>query len=387
MVQQRTVLFSLCGLSPAVITETIWALAQESPPIIPHEIIVLTTSRGKEALQDQLFASTPSVWEQLRERLSTEGHDLTGRLQFSNTQRHLRLLQGSSGILEDVQSAEDNEDLANAVLKELRPIAQDRNTVLIGSLAGGRKSMSALLHVCFCLCAKPQDRLTHILVNHPFDKFTKPLFYFPPQPAREHLFYNRATETTETYPSDSARLELADIPFFPIQSFQNPEPKSLPDDFMDLVYTLQKPLLTKSSKIPEIYLEMTEGNLAFHCEGIDIPLSPQEFVVYLLLVQYAKMEKLFPNQEACLVPYQTLVEEIPNSNRYPATLRDKVRSWKNATTTAPLRKRLGDIRAKIERSVLSPYVGKLIPIDRNKPNLTIKLLGIGSNPPAHAEEN
>ena len=35
MKEEKTILFALCGLSPAVITETIWALAHEEEPTIP----------------------------------------------------------------------------------------------------------------------------------------------------------------------------------------------------------------------------------------------------------------------------------------------------------------------------------------------------------------
>ena len=42
----HTVLIALCGLSPAVITETVWALAHESPAILPDRVIVLTTRRN-----------------------------------------------------------------------------------------------------------------------------------------------------------------------------------------------------------------------------------------------------------------------------------------------------------------------------------------------------
>ena len=68
-----------------------------------------------------------------------------------------------------------------------------------------------------------------------------------------------------------------------------------------------------------------------------------------------------------------------------ATLRAKASRWNEVKNTQVLRSRLGEIRDKIERSPLSHYVGKLIPIDRDEPNLTIKLLGLGSNPPSSDE--
>jgi hypothetical protein len=38
----EVVLLAVTGMSPAILTETIWALAQENPPILPDRIAVLT---------------------------------------------------------------------------------------------------------------------------------------------------------------------------------------------------------------------------------------------------------------------------------------------------------------------------------------------------------
>ena len=41
--KSEIVLLAVTGMSPAVLTETVWALAQERPPIIPNRVVVLTT--------------------------------------------------------------------------------------------------------------------------------------------------------------------------------------------------------------------------------------------------------------------------------------------------------------------------------------------------------
>jgi len=46
-------------MSPAVLTETVWALAQEKPAVIPDRVIVLTTAAGaSSAAQRPIWAST-----------------------------------------------------------------------------------------------------------------------------------------------------------------------------------------------------------------------------------------------------------------------------------------------------------------------------------------
>ena len=39
----RTTLIAGMGTSPAVLTETVWALAHQAQPVVPDEIVVITT--------------------------------------------------------------------------------------------------------------------------------------------------------------------------------------------------------------------------------------------------------------------------------------------------------------------------------------------------------
>src|SRR5437868_947769 len=88
----QIVLLSITGQSPAVLTETVWALAQEKPPIIPHRVIVITTTEGRERLVRELFSPADDcVWDQLRRCLEENGHDLTRRLQFGQTPQDIRV--------------------------------------------------------------------------------------------------------------------------------------------------------------------------------------------------------------------------------------------------------------------------------------------------------
>lgn len=69
--KDRVVLLSTIGTSPAVLTETIWALAQLEEPIIPDEVVVVTTGKGAQELKKQLFSSDgESTWEGLKKALA-----------------------------------------------------------------------------------------------------------------------------------------------------------------------------------------------------------------------------------------------------------------------------------------------------------------------------
>ena len=69
---KRTVLIAGMGTSPAVLTETVWALAHQKKLVVPDEIVVLTTKPGKDALRAAVMSGVPSVWERLKAALRKE---------------------------------------------------------------------------------------------------------------------------------------------------------------------------------------------------------------------------------------------------------------------------------------------------------------------------
>ena len=61
-------LLAVTGLSPAIVTETVWALAMENLRVLPARVIFLTTAVGAAKIQEQLFTPLPhlggvSAWQ------------------------------------------------------------------------------------------------------------------------------------------------------------------------------------------------------------------------------------------------------------------------------------------------------------------------------------
>ena len=53
----QIVLLAVTGMTPAVLTETIWALAHEKIPVIPDRVVAVTTTRGKQLMEQELLTS------------------------------------------------------------------------------------------------------------------------------------------------------------------------------------------------------------------------------------------------------------------------------------------------------------------------------------------
>jgi len=219
----RTHLLVVSGMRPAILTSTIWALAHESPPVIPDRIIAVTTVAGRDAIRRELFAppasGRPCVWDTLRAALAADGHDLAGRLVFGDTGEDLRVFTAPdasdrSQELADLQTAAHYEQAADLLLDVVRTLTEVDGTRLIASVSGGRKPLVSLLAGALSFLGRPQDRLVHALVNAPFENPTlRPPLYFPQQPPIKHRFFDANADVERTVSSATAELDLVDVPF------------------------------------------------------------------------------------------------------------------------------------------------------------------------------
>jgi CRISPR-associated protein (TIGR02584 family) len=187
----ETVLLAVTGMSPAVITETAWALAMGNPRVMPARVIALTTTEGRRQIREALLAS--DVWNRLRAAVKAR----VGELEFGDTGAHIRVFARGAREMEDIRSPEDNLAAADFILETLRGLVENPEVRVVASIAGGRKTMSALLYACMSLVGREQDRVTHVLVPGDLERRRDPPFFFPA----------RKSET----------VELADIPFVPLR--------------------------------------------------------------------------------------------------------------------------------------------------------------------------
>lgn len=109
--------------------------------------------------------------------------DLRGRPVDDGTSRVL-LFHNGRDALRDIRTPGDVRAVEAALYDRLRvllPVLPE-DTRLVGSLAGGRKTMSASLQTAFSLIARPDDRLVHVLVHSALERWaTNPAsnYYFP----------------------------------------------------------------------------------------------------------------------------------------------------------------------------------------------------------------
>jgi CRISPR-associated protein (TIGR02584 family) len=193
------VLVSLAGLSPAVVTESVYALAVlRRPPVIPHEIFIVTTADAVAVVAAKLLGSGGAI-----RRLADEYGLPTGCLRCG-PQQLIVLEDRLHRPLRDIRTSADSQAAGEQIAGLLARLREDPRVELHCSLAGGRKTMGALLAGALQLVAQPGDRLYHVLVEPRFERI--PEFFYPPRRPRRYRLDGAVLD------SRAAAIDLAEIP-------------------------------------------------------------------------------------------------------------------------------------------------------------------------------
>ena len=223
----RRVLLAVTGLTPQIVTETLYALAvAQTEPWIPTEIRLITTSEGAQRARLSLLDPKEGQFHAL-----CRDYGLTGQIAFSP--EHIMVIRDANGMqLTDIRTPEDNTLAADALLAEVRALCADETCALHVSIAGGRKTMGFFLGYALSLFGRFQDRLSHVLVNEPFESLRE--FYFPPaEPRVLHTTAGRPIHTAD------AQVMLAEIPFVRLRDGLPREALAHGAPFASLVSTAQ----------------------------------------------------------------------------------------------------------------------------------------------------
>ena len=267
----RTVLVALCGQSPAVITETVWCLSRENPPTIPDEVVVITTSEGQTCVQRDLLES--GAWQRLRRALSAPPNSM----RFGATSSiHIAANTDGASDTPDIAGSDASAEFANLALRVLRGYTETPGMRVIFSIAGGRKSMSAIGALCMALLGRENDRLCHVLINEPYDKPLEPPFLFP-EPRQKHRLGNGEMVTAR--PS----LNLHDIPFPRCRNLFADRLERLPERFDE--YVAAANLGADAAAPVNIAIDPTASRPECRVNGKRVKLGFAEFVLFWFLCE------------------------------------------------------------------------------------------------------
>ena len=196
----RRVLLAVSGLSPQIVTETVYALAaDEFAPFVPTEVHLITTAEGAQRAELSLLSDDMGWFHKL-----CADYHLPG---VTFNRGHIHVMRDAYGQpMNDIRTPADNRAAADFITAQVRAFTADVSCPLHASIAGGRKTMGFYLGYALSLFGRPQDRLSHVLVSDPFESSYD---FFYPTP------YSRVLQTKGGQLADTAlaQVTLAEIPF------------------------------------------------------------------------------------------------------------------------------------------------------------------------------
>lgn len=283
MNDKKIVLVVGMGTSPAVLTETVWALAHQVEPVVPDEIVVITTKSGKDALRTAIMSGAPSVWNRFKTALAKEKIAIDGKLVFGDTS--IRVIPDSDGNeASDLRTGADNLRAADFMLGELRKYTADSATTVLCSIAGGRKTMSALLFSCMSLLGRKDDKVYHVLLPPEFECGTEPPFFFP-EPGVTYT----SIKTEKKYRANKVQSELFEVPFVRMRGWYQDKFKGEPPSYKSLISKVQS-VAPPAVVYPEIEIDAWNGWVKVN--GVDVKMSRPCFAALLLLASGCEPKKL-----------------------------------------------------------------------------------------------
>lgn len=271
----KRILLSVTGMSPAVVTETLYALVTEKN-FIPTEIQVITTIQGRNKLLSALLGIEAERKERkgaLQEFIEDYGSQYGfDHIHFNEDCIHI--IEDTNGEqLPDIRTPKENEHAANSIVQLVGKLCQDDKTQLHVSIAGGRKTMGFFMGYALSLYGREQDSLSHVLVDEEFETLSN--FYY--RKPKEYRIVNE--KNGKELDASQANIMLAEIPWVRLGLGVSEELLKNTISYSDSVNKAQQILDTPSLK----FLAPVEGRKVQFGSQI-VALSPRGYSLLLSLV-------------------------------------------------------------------------------------------------------
>lgn len=278
----KKILLVASGMSPQVLTETLYALLHEETPFVPDEVHMVTTTIGKDGAVTQLLAEGDGQY-----------HRFCRDYQFSESafkQDFIHVIRDENkNELTDIVTREDNENAADYITNLIREFTEDDSSSLHVSLAGGRKTMSYFTGYALSLYGRPQDRLSHVLIDAGYEGLRD--FYYP-TPVSSIIIDRHGQELD----ASMAQVSLADIPFIRLRD-------DLPGQLIKGKQSFRKTIETMRLIEEPLSLGFdTPKQKTVYCSGIAIEMPPAEYAFYDFIVN----ERQAVNGELTCMPYEII---------------------------------------------------------------------------------
>lgn len=257
----KNILFLVTGMTPQIITETVYGLAVQpgaEDRWIPNEVHVLSTQDGLTQIRDGLL-------EKGNFQRLIDDYQLPP-IAFDESKLHC--FMSGDECLKDLKTPEDHEQSANEICELVRKFTADDQTRLHVSIAGGRKTMGFYAGYALSLYGRAQDSMSHVLVEDRFENIRE--FYYPTPESR--FVTNREGKTLD---AKDAQIWLANIPFVRMKdAIKEKHQLRGQDRFIAVVHKINQ-----SFKNVQLKIDLDRSVVLVNNEFLINSLPPREFAL------------------------------------------------------------------------------------------------------------
>ena len=258
----KHILLAVTGLSPQVITETLFALHQNGQRV--DAIHVITTRDGKEMIYAHLLSGKSGHYCRYLEEYGVE------RSSIDFGPQNIHAVSDEHGVeIPDITTEYDNERLLKKCLELTFRFTAQKDTAVFFSVAGGRKTTSSCLTLAAQMYGRPQDRLYHVLVSPEFESNRD--FYYPPKKSR--TIELRAKDGQPFFKETRyAQVNLIPIPFVSIRERLSADLLKEPTDPATLMLSLIK------EEEYRLIVNLLTGKIIY--KTLEMDLMPSRLALY-----------------------------------------------------------------------------------------------------------
>ncbi len=291
----KNILLAVTGLSPQVITETLFALHQNQRRV--DSIHVITTRHGKDMIYSGLLGGKDGYYFRYLDEYGFPSSDID----FSHDNVHV--ITDEYGVeIPDIINESDNERLLKKCLELAFRFTCDPDASVFFSIAGGRKTMSSCLTLAAQMYGRSRDRLYHVLVSPEFESNRD--FYYPP---KETIQIELKDGNGQAYYKDAkyARVVLVPIPFVSIRDHLSPEFLNEPKD----PGTLMLSLIREESS--QLTINLISRKIIY--KNLELDLMPARLALYAFFAmqkkECPKVDNNCGNCTDCFLDIQSVFEK------------------------------------------------------------------------------
>lgn len=272
----KEIFIFIAGATPQVITETICVLAARKPPVLAHELYVITTGMGKRKAEELLIGK--GVLKRLADEYGIPPVPL-------RTDSFIIPEEPACGPLQDIRSEQENESMGDLIMSLIRSKTDDPAARLHCSLSGGRKTMSFYLGAALQLFGRPWDRLYHVLVSPEFE--SHPEFFYKPK--RDTLIEAGGKRLN----TRNAEIILAELPFIRLRGKLTLEGTG----FRELVAEGQRDIDIALVQ-PELKVFLSRRTVTIGKKPVKLP--PFHLMIYVAYLKYKLYRCKYQERLYCL---------------------------------------------------------------------------------------